>query len=151
MFPQISGKPLQLTCSEPAFPEFPDLLFGTSIENDISYFDATLYIQTKGLSITAIDFFKQYETPIKALMEAYKIKETHICRLNHEGHYLIDGNLTYLFISFIDPDFLAYICDRIHELFKVGFCISDTYLVQESKSRLTKDVLETILRDGATE
>lgn len=151
MFPNITGRPLQLTCSEPAFPEFPELLFGTSIENDISYFDATLYLQTKGLSITAADFFKHYEDPIKALMQAYGIKADCVCRLNVEGHYLIDGNLTYLFISFIDPYFLAYICDRIHELFKAGFCISDTYLVQEAKSRLTKDVLETILENGTTE
>lgn len=148
MLPKITGKPLQLTCSEPDFPEFPDLLFGTSIDNDISFFDATAYLQNKGLSITAMDFFNKYEEPIMALVKSYNLDEAQICRLNHEGHYLIDGNLTYLFISFVDPYFLGYVCDRIHELFKHGFCISDTYLVQTAQNRLTKDVLETMLENG---
>ena len=148
MCPKISGKPIQLTCSEPALPEFPDLLFGSSIDNDISFFDATAYLQNKGLSVTVTDFFQKYEAPIEALMSAYGMEADQICQFNHEGHYLIDGNFAYLFISFVEPDFLAYMCDRIHELFTNGFCISDTYLVQVAKSRLTKNVLETILENG---
>lgn len=145
MFPKITGKPIQLTCSEPAFPEFPELLFGSSIDNDISFFDATAYLQNKGLQLTETEFFQKYETPIQSLMRSYNMDEEQVCKLNHEGHYLIDGNFAYLFISFVEPDFLAYMCDRIHELFSNGFCISDTYLVQVAKSRLTKNVLETIL------
>lgn len=147
MFPKISGNPIKLTCSEPAFPEFPDLLFGGSIDNGIYVFDATAYLQNKGLQITPMDFFNKYEEPIRQLMSSYKMEETQICKLNHEGHHLIDGNLAYLFISFVEPDFLAYMCDRIHDLFSNGFCISDTYLVQAAKNRLTKNVLETILEN----
>lgn len=147
MFPNITGKPLQLTCSEQAFPEFPDLLFGSAIDNSVSFFDATAYLQSKGLSLQVTDFFQKYEVLIKSLMCSYGMDENQICRLNHEGHYLIDGNLAYLFISFVEPDFLAYMCDRIHELFSYGFCISDTYLVHTAKSRLTKNVLETIIEN----
>lgn len=145
MFPKITGKPIQLTCSEPAIPEFPELLFGSSIDNDISVFDATAYLQNKGLQLTITEFFKQYEALIKNLIRSYNMDEEQVCKLNHEGHYLIDGNFAYLFISFVEPDFLAYMCDRIHELFSNGFCISDTYLVQAAKNRLTKNVMDTIL------
>lgn len=147
MFPKITGKPIQLTCTEPAFPEFPALLFGNKTDNGNSFFDATAYIQNKNLTINALDFFYKYEEPVKTLMSTYEIEEDQVCVLNQEGHYLIDGNLTYLFISFVEPDFLAYICDRIHELFTTGFCISDSYLLQTAKNRLTKDVLETIIEN----
>lgn len=148
MFPKISGKPTQIICSEPAFPEFSDLLFGTSNDNGNSFFDATAYIQSKNISKTVLDFFSKYEEPIKALMGSYNMEEDQICVLNQEGHYLIDSNLTYLFISFVEPDFLAYVCDRIHDLFVMGFCISDTYLVQSVKHRLPKELLETIIENG---
>ena len=81
MFPKISGKPIQLTCSEPALPEFPDLLFGSSIDNDISFFDATVYLQNKGLSVTVTDFFQKYEAPIEALMSAYGMEAERICAI----------------------------------------------------------------------
>lgn len=148
MFLQITGKPLDLTCTEPAFPEFPDLLFGNETDSGASFFDATDYIQKKQLSIAALDFFSKYEEPIKKLTFSYGIEPTQICKLNHQGHHLIDGNLVYLFISFVEPDFLAYMCDRIHELFTNGFCISDTHLVQAAKNRLTKDVLGMITENG---
>ncbi len=73
MFPKITGKPIQLTCSEPAIPEFPELLFGSSIDNDISVFDATAYLQNKGLQLTVIEFFKQYEALIKNLIRSYNL------------------------------------------------------------------------------
>lgn len=148
MLPKISGRPIQLTCSEPALPEFPDLLFGSSIDSGASFFDVTAYLHNKGLSVTVTDFFQKYKEPIKALISAYGMEENQVCQFNHEGHYLIDGNFVYLFISFVEPDFLAYMCDRIHELFTNGFCISDTYLVQVAKSRLTKNILETTLENG---
>lgn len=151
MFPKISGKPLDLTCTEPAFPEFPDLLFGNETDGGISFFDATDYIQKKQLPVTELDFFKKYEEPIKNIMSSYGIEETQVCQLNREGHHLIDGNLVYLFISFVEPDFLAYMCDRIHELFNNGFCISDTYLAQTAKNRLTKDVLGMIMENGSNQ
>lgn len=147
MFPKISGKPLQLKCSEHAFPEFPDLLFGDTGDS-ISYFDATAYIQTKGLDINIIDFFKHYEYPIKALMSSYGVSDEEICKINQEGHYLIDGNLVYLFISFVEPEFFAYIYDRIHEMFSDGFCLSDTYIVKLAKSRLSESILEKIIENG---
>lgn len=147
MFPKISGEPIQLICTEPAFPEFPTLLFGNKTDNGNSFFDATAYIQNKNLKIHALDFFCKYEEPIKTLMGAYGIEENQVCAINQEGHYLIDGNLTYLFISFIEPNFLAYMCDRIHDLFTMGFSVSDTFLVQSASNRLTKNVLETIIEN----
>lgn len=147
MFPTISGKPFDIECTEQAFPEFPELLFGTHHTTSTAFFDATAYLKSKGLSLTIQDFFRQYEAPIKKLQVSYNMDDECICIIDKNGHFLIDGNLSYLFISFVEPDFLAYMCDRIHELFSNGVCVSDTYLFSAAKNRLTKDILETILEN----
>jgi hypothetical protein len=144
MFPTISGKPVDLSCTEHAFPEFPDLLFGTTPDNGTTYFDATDYLQSKDLSITVADFFERYKTQIKSLQQSYLIQENEICKINQKGNSLIDSNFVYLFISFVEPDFLAYINDRIHELFSSGFCISDTYLLRMATERLNKSSFDAI-------
>lgn len=148
MYPNFSGKPIDCICTEPAIPEFSELLFGTTNENGTKYFDATLYLQTKRLSIKIDDFFRECKTQIRSLQQSYHMEENEICKLNKEGHLLIDGNFTYLFISFVEPEFLAYIFDRIHELFSSGFCVSDSYLLFTSKKRLSNEALETIIEHG---
>ncbi|MDR1090953.1 MAG: hypothetical protein LBL79_07740 [Prevotella sp.] len=144
MFPNLSGKPIDLKCTELAIPEFPDLLFGTSSENG-TFFDATAYIQKKQPSLNGNDFFKDYKAQIESLCEVYQIEnKDDICKLNTEGHLLIDGTFLYLFISFVEPDFLAYMCERMDNLFTTGFCISDTLIYNLAKHRLPGESLEKI-------
>lgn len=140
-----SGKRVEnIKCTEQAFPEFPDLLFGTSIDNRIQYFDATDYFNKKGLTLySPDDFLTAYFHPISALITAYELDKNRVCILNTEGHTLLDSNLIYLFISYINPDFLAHLNDRAHELFHNGFCVSDTYLYRMAKSRLTPEIFKT--------
>lgn len=146
MFPDLSGEPINLKCDEQALPEFPELLFGTSIENS-TFFDATLYIQKKQPSLKINDFFKHFEYQIKSLSKTYQLSDSDICRLNKEGHILIDGSLTYLFISFVEPDFLAYICERINDLFVTGICVSDTQIRNMAQHRLSKEILEQMIEN----
>lgn len=148
MFPKISGNPLNITCTEQSIPEFPELLFGTTIEKG-KVFDATLYLQKKNNSSLKIeDFFKQFDFQINSLVQAYSIKENEICFINKEGHLLIDDSLTYLFISFVEPSFCAYICERIHELFTQGVCISDSSILNLAKNRLSSEMLAKIIDNG---
>ncbi|NDV63960.1 hypothetical protein [Bacteroides sp. 224] len=145
MLPHLSGKPIDLTCNELALPEFPDMLFGTSVDNGI-FFNATVYIQKKQPSLKINDFFKDYKAQIESLCKAYQLNIEDICKLNKEGHVLIDGTFVYLFISFVEPDFLAYMCERINDLFTTGFCVSDTQILNLAKTRLPqKTVLEKIV------
>lgn len=143
----IPGKQTSITATEHAFPEFPDMLFGTTIEG-ISVFDASDYLQNHSKSASIADFFMQYETPIKALMKAYEIKESDVCMLSKESHFLIDSSLVYLFIAFVQPDFMAYICDRMQELFNNGFCVSDSYLYGKAKQRLSKGVIQAMIDES---
>jgi hypothetical protein len=146
MFSNLSGKPIDLTCNELAIPEFPDVLFGTSTESGV-FFDATAYIQKKQPSLNINDFFKDYKAQIESLCKVYHIKKDDIFKLNTEGHLLIDGAFLYLFISFVEPDFLAYMCERIDNLFTTGFCVSDTLIYNLAKSRLPRESLEKIIEN----
>lgn len=134
---------IKLICQEQPFPEFPNLLFGKD-NNNCSYFDATIYLSklTEPLPIQA--FFNKYKYQIKTLSDTYNIKQEQICLINEEGHYLIDGTFVFLFIAFTEPDFLAYMCDRIYELFTHGVSVSDTYLVSAARTRLSKKVIDAL-------
>lgn len=135
---------IDLTCTEQSIPEFPNLLFGTEIESGRPFFDATIYLQKQAPEKNIQHFFAFYRKPIESLCEAYNIPYKSFCKINQKGHYLIDGNFTYLFIAFVDPDFLGYMCDRIHELFEKGVTVSDTYLLTAAHERLSKETLKAI-------
>ena len=104
-----SGKPINTKCNEQAFPEFPDLLFGATTDNG-SVFDATSYLQNN--SLTVDDFLQTCGFQIQALIKSYELDENKCLFINTDGHILIDGSLVYLFLSFVEPDFLAYMCDN---------------------------------------
>lgn len=143
---KVSGKQTQIIPSEQAFPEFPDLLYGTTTEG-VPYFDAQAYLKKHKPSASVEDFFTQYEIQIKALIDAYEINEEDICVLSKESQILIDGSLVYLFIAFVDPTFLAFMCDRIHEMFSTGVCVSDSYLLGKSQQRLGKEILQAMINE----
>ena len=133
-----------ITCTEQAFPEFPHLLIGEAADKSVKYFDATEYLNKSGLSLySAEDFLSNYFHPINALVTAYELDRDAVCIHNLEGHLLIDSSLIYLFISYTNPDFLAYLNDRIDEILTRGFSVSDAFLFRAAKERLTPEVFLT--------
>lgn len=147
MLGKRSDAEIQLKCTEQAIPEFPNLLFGTQIDTGTTYFDATSYIQKTAPDKSVNIFFVEYKRMIQDLCNSYNIKPNDVCKINEQGHFLIDGNLTYLFISFVESNFLAYICDRIHDLFSNGIVVSDSYIAQMAVQRLPREVLLNIAKD----
>lgn len=143
MLGQTGKGEIQLKCEEQSFPEFPNLLFGQN-EAGRSYFDATHYLSKMTEPTPIQPFFTQYRYQIKSLCDTYEIDSKQVCLINEEGHYLIDGIFVFLFIAFVKPDFLAYMCDRTFELFAHGVAVSDTYLVTAARSRLSREVLSAI-------
>ena len=143
MLGQAGKGEIKLQCKEQSFPEFPNLLFGQN-ESGRSYFDATHYLSKMAEPQPIQPFFNQYRYQIKALCDTYEIGDDQVCLINEEGHYLIDGAFLFLFIAFVEPDFLAYMCDRTFELFAHGVAVSDTYLVSSARTRLSPKVLSAI-------
>lgn len=143
MLGQPGNGEISLQCKEQSFPEFPNLLFGQD-EDGRSFFDATQYLSKMTDPMPIQPFFTQYRYQIQALSDTYEISDNKVCLINEEGHYLIDGTFVFLFISFVEPDFLAYMCDRVFELFAHGVAVSDTYLLSAARSRLSSKVLTAI-------
>lgn len=138
---KVSGRPLNIKCTEQALPEFPDMLFGNTTGNG-SLFDATAYLQKTPYTVD--DFFDKCEFMIEALIKSYGLDTDKCFFINSDGHILIEGNFVYLFLSFVEPDFLAYMCDRCHDLFMNGVAVSDSYLLQSAYVRLDKESLNKI-------
>ncbi len=143
MLGQAGKGEIKLKCTEQSFPEFPNLLFGQS-DFGRTYFDATIYLSNMTEPRPIQPFFTQYRYQIKALCDTYEISDSKVCLINEEGHFLIDGTFVFLFIAFVEPDFLAYMCDRTFELFAHGISVSDTYLVSAARSRLSSKILHEI-------
>lgn len=139
---KVSGNPVNIQCNEQAFPEFPKLLFG-QIEKS-TYFDASLYLQETNQNISINDFINQCEQFILKLCTSYNIDTDKVLLTSNDGHILIEGTFSYLFLSFVEQDFLAYVFDRIHEVFTNGFAVSDTYLLHHASRRLSNELLNMI-------
>ena len=156
MEPVQSGRSENIKCKEQSFPEFPDLLFGTTIDG-ITYFDATHYLQKQEGSKSCTpeqayervkEFMFSYSIQILALAQTYGIEQRSIFATNSDGHQLIESSFVYLFIAFNDPNFLGYMNERIHEMFTKGVCLSDTYLYGTMKERFTPEVIREMAGDG---
>lgn len=146
----IPGKKLQkqTNFTEQALPEFPELLFGKA-DDGKTYFDATRYLQAKKSKLTVESFFTVYDATIKSLVASYGIDANSVCIVDLNGHYLIDNSLCYIFIASIDPNFWAYMMDRINDLFAHGFCVSDSYLFGMTKQRFPKEVIQSMTDDAS--
>jgi len=138
----IPGKPYDIVCKEHSLPEFPDMLFGVSNDNGLMYFNASAYLKSKGQDLKLADFLNSYQPLIKALQESYSLRDDEVCRINGDGDFVIEVDFVYLFICFIDHNFAGYINERMN-----GVAVSDSFVFQSAKSRLTADVIARMLQD----
>lgn len=147
MFNKIPGKPYDIVCKEQGLPEFPGLLFGVSNDNGLMYFNASAYLRSKGNDLKLPDFLNSYQPLIAALQETYSIKDDEVCRINNDGDFVIEVDFVYLFICYTDHRFTGYINERMNDLFAAGIAISDSYLFESAKSRLSADVIAKMIQD----
>lgn len=147
----VPGRTLKKSAifNDHSFPEFPEMAFGAIDDDGKSYFDATSYLHYIHKSDLSIEeFFNSYNAPISAMVKAYELDHDELCIADKDGRYLIDSSLCYIFIAFTNPDFWAYMMDRINDMFHHGFCISDTFLHGFARQRLPKEVLQAMIDDG---
>lgn len=144
--PKGTGKILQIKCDDILLPVFPELHFGDHSDGS-RFFDATFYLEAKDPEhkFSVEDFFEQLHYQIQSIAKTEAIEN--LTCINHEGHQLINGSLCYLFLSYIDPQFCIYCNDVMDNLFTTGFVISDTYLIDLVKSRLSPELLQQLWKD----
>lgn len=143
-----TGKVVDIVCDNMRIPEFPELLFGTHPDRG-EFFDATNYLPKQSLQQLSVeDFFQKFDFEIRSVAKTYELKYEELVVINKQGHQLINRYLCYLFLSYIDPQFSAYIFETMDELFLSGMVISDTYLITLIKKRISHELLNQFLVDG---
>lgn len=135
-----SGK-IQFSCTEPFFPEFPDLMFGR-LNDAVVLFDGTAYLQKINTKAGIADFFNDCERVILVFALSQNVEV--VFYKNDDNHILIDANFVYIFLSYFHPEFLTYILNSFNQMFSTGICVSDTYLLQQIKTRF--DNAETVIK-----
>lgn len=146
--PKGTGIVTNLKCTEISIPEFPELLFGTHADSG-RFFDATHYLKIKDPNnkLSVEDFFLKFDFQIKAIANTYNLQIDKLVLINQEGHQLINGCLCYPFLSYVDPQFCAYMNEVVDEMFITGTVISDTHLISLAKKRLSPELLKQIWDD----
>lgn len=125
------------------YAEFPEMLFGKQPEEQISYFNATQYIQKKGdpKRHNISEFQKDYVHWIDAAKQLYEIENQDIFFFNEAGDILIDESLALPFLAYIQPEFGIYLLERMSEMLLNGFVMSDNCLLQTVKQRFSDEEL----------
>ena len=148
MIPHITGEPTAMMCTVPFCAEFPEILTVTSDDDGTVYFDATAYIETKKDESLSVDkFFYHFRYLHYNMLQRYGLDPKKTVLVDRNSHILIDARFAYLFISYVEPDFLLYINGTLAELFSSGIVLSDRYIAQLARERLPQDVL-TMLANG---
>ena len=142
-----SGNILNIECNQVLIPEFNSLLWGKPIDGRI-YFDATNYLDSKENSdVTLQGFFKDYNSQINSLGRHYNLTEKQWMAFNKDGHCLIDSRLCFLFLSYVETEFLVYVNQIVRDTFLNGFALSDAKLIDTVLSRFTKEYLIKLLHE----
>ena len=134
----------KVPCRIIRYREFPELLFGESPNNGLTYFDATHFIRSRGdeRRHSVQEFRIAFHHWITALSNTYSIdKEDLVIRDETSGHILIDESLALLFVVYVEPDFAAFLLERMSELLIDGFSVSDSWLIMAAGSRFTIEEL----------
>ena len=143
----------KVPCRIIRYREFPELLFGESPNNGLTYFDATHFIRSRGDERRhgVQEFRIAFHHWITTLTNMYGIeKEALVIRDETSGHLLIDECLALLFVVYVDPDFGVYILERVSELLIDGFSVSDSWLVMAAGNRFTIEELTKSVKSNET-
>lgn len=143
----------KVPCRIIRYREFPELLFGESPNNGHTYFDATHFIRSLGdeQRHSVQEFRIAFHHWITALSNIYSIdKEDLVIRDETSGHILIDESLALLFVVYVEPDFAAFLLERMSELLIDGFSVSDSWLIMAAGSRFTIEELTKSVKSYET-
>lgn len=134
-------KTLRLTpCRENKFPDIPDLRFYRT-EGDLFYFDATHCLSKgrTGIGYSIEEFLTRFDHLIDSLCMSNGIAKEELAVQDDSGRLFLEESLAIPFMVYIDPWFGPYIIERMEELVRYGFTISDHFCRFFSQTRFGDD------------
>lgn len=135
----------KIETKEELLPEMPNLFFA-SISGDKIVFDATTYCKENGLDeIDYKVFMRMNKHYIESFSKSTGLKTSEIFYQNTDGHILIDHQLVFLYIAFVNPGMLMYFNGLLNDVISNGVAYSDGFIYSMALSRIPTEVFEEIV------
>lgn len=137
----------KLTTDETLLPEISDLHFGFLGEKK-AVFDYTAYLEANKLP--AIDhrvFMRANKHFIETLAKSANKKTSELFYQNTDGHILVDAELAFVFIAYVNPEMFLYFNSLLVDAITDGVAYSHGFIFSMAASRLPSEVLSEIIKE----
>lgn len=134
----------KVVCDKPYIEDFPDVLFGELPSKDI-VFDSTHYlIQRKMENVDWRIFTRTLKPYIEQIINSFELNRNVMFFLNKDAHILMQKELIWLFLSFVDKEIFFYFYQLVGSAVEDGIAFSDGFAVRLASVRIPGDVLRQI-------
>lgn len=137
----------RITTDETLLPEIADLHFGFLGEKK-AVFDYTAYLESNKLP--AIDhrvFLRANKQFIETLAKAADKKTSELFYQNTDGHILVDAELAFVFIAYVNPEMFLYFNSLLVDAITDGVAYSHGFIFSMAANRLPSEVLSDIIKE----
>nr|DAE12681.1 MAG TPA: hypothetical protein [Siphoviridae sp. ctOCb13] len=136
----------EIPTEETLLPEISDLHFGILAENK-AVFDYTAYIEANKLQIDYKVFMRMNKHFIEILAKASGKKTFELFFQNTNGHILVEAELAFIFLAFVNPDMFLYFNGLLTDAISDGVAYSHSYIYSLAAQRLPSEVLNDIIKE----
>ncbi len=137
----------KITTDETLLPEVADLHFGFLSDNK-AVFDYTAYLEANELP--ALDyrvFMRANKHFIETLAKSSNKKTSELFYQNTDGHILVDADLAFVFMAYVNPDMFLYFNGLLADVITDGVAYSHGFIFSMAANRLPSDVLSDIIKE----
>ena len=139
----------EVACSEMSLQDIPQLRFGI-IETSI-VFDATFYCDLNKAKFDVKMFSRSQKLQIQTLAQAQQVSIGQLFFENTNGHVLINRELVFLFLAYVNPDMLIYFNQLVSDAITEGIALSDGYIASVINAKVPNEVLKNIIESRMNE
>lgn len=137
----------ELETKETLLPEIHGLYFGIMGE-DKAVFDYTAYFEENQLQyIDYKVFMRMNKHFIETLIKPSSKNTSELFYQNSNGHILVDAELAFLFLAFVNPEMMLYFNGIIMDAISSGVAYSNGFLYSMAAQRLPSDTLNEIIKE----
>lgn len=137
----------ELEVKDELLPEIQGLYFGTVREN-LAVFDYTAYFEENKLEpIDYKVFMRTNKHFIESLTKPMGKRTSELFYQNANGHILVDSELVFIFLAFVNTEMLTYFNNIVMEAISYGVGYSNGFIYSMAAQRLPSEVLNDIINE----
>lgn len=130
------------------FPEVSGLHFAVLNNGQAVAFDADLYLEENGLEPLDVKVFMRLcKRFIENIIRFTGTQPSHLFYQTPNGHILMAADLTFLYMSFVNPEMCNYLNQLAVDIMRDGQAFSNGFVYEMARDRLSTELLKDILKD----